>query len=184
MHPLLVDCGMPPRKDVLRNRVRLLQAARTVMHRSGVEASVEEIAATAGVGPSTFYRHFPTKDALLEALLGELTAGAREVADQSARIADPWEAFAFLFAKGCVLNSDDLELFDEIARANRKLERQAGFETERIISAQVNRAQDAGVLRSDVDAEDIAALMRAADSGTPERRERRVHVLLQGLKTS
>jgi AcrR family transcriptional regulator len=175
---------MPPRKDVLRNRARLLRAARTVMRTSGVGASAEEIAAAAGVGPSTFYRHFPTKDALLKALLSELAEGAVEVAEQAADMADPWEAFAHLFSHGCVLDPDDLALFDAIARADRSLAEQAELEIGRVMQEQVKRAQDAGVLRDDVDTTDIAALMRAADDGAPERRDRRVSVLLRGLRAS
>ncbi|TQF69270.1 TetR/AcrR family transcriptional regulator [Rhodococcus spelaei] len=153
-----------------------------MMRTAGMEVSIEEIAATAGVGPSTFYRHFPSKDALLAALLEELGAGAREIAEQASRLPDPWQAFAFVFSNGCVLDPDDLLMFDQIARVSRELGEQAESETASIVTVQVTRAQRAGVLRGDVDATDVAALMRAADGGTPEQRERRVKVLLQGLR--
>lgn len=71
------------RADVRRNRARLLAAARETFQRDGADASLEGIARTAGVGIGTLYRHFPTRQHLLEALLAdayaELAATAREL---------------------------------------------------------------------------------------------------------
>ncbi|CNG67882.1 TetR family protein transcriptional regulator [Mycobacterium tuberculosis] len=71
------------RADVRRNRARLLAAARETFQRDGADASLEGVARTAGVGIGTLYRHFPTRQHLLEALLAdvyaELAATAREL---------------------------------------------------------------------------------------------------------
>lgn len=71
------------RADVRRNRARLLAAARETFQRDGADASLEGVARTAGVGIGTLYRHFPTRQHLLEALLAdvyaELAAAAREL---------------------------------------------------------------------------------------------------------
>ncbi|WP_207929175.1 TetR/AcrR family transcriptional regulator [Actinomadura sp. 6K520] len=71
------------RADVRRNRARLIGAARETFERDGADASLEGVARLAGVGIGTLYRHFPTRQDLLEALLadtyGELAAGAREL---------------------------------------------------------------------------------------------------------
>src|SRR5258707_14809812 len=57
-----------PRADALRNRERVLEAARTVFSPGGPEASLEAVAKTAGVGIGTLYRHFPTREALFDAV--------------------------------------------------------------------------------------------------------------------
>ncbi|MEV5830868.1 helix-turn-helix domain-containing protein [Spirillospora sp. NPDC052242] len=76
------------RSDVRRNRARLLAAAREVFQREGAGASLEAVARRAEVGIGTLYRHFPTRQDLLEALLAgaydDLAARARELADSPA----------------------------------------------------------------------------------------------------
>src|SRR5215831_13115725 len=57
-----------PRSDAQRNRERLLEAAKEAFTRSGANTSLDDIAKEAGVGPGTLYRHFPTREALLEAV--------------------------------------------------------------------------------------------------------------------
>lgn len=61
--------GRKPRADVQRNRAALLEAAQRHFLREGVGASLEAVAKEAGVGPATLYRHFPTREALLAAVL-------------------------------------------------------------------------------------------------------------------
>ncbi len=82
------------RADVRRNRARLLAAAREIFQRDGAGASLEAVARQAGVGIGTLYRHFPTRQHLLEALLAdgyaELAAKAREL------LADPAPGEALL----------------------------------------------------------------------------------------
>src|SRR6476620_917354 len=57
-----------PRTDAQRNRERILEVAKRAFTRSGANASLDDIAKEAGVGPGTLYRHFPTRDELLEAV--------------------------------------------------------------------------------------------------------------------
>jgi AcrR family transcriptional regulator len=57
-----------PRRDAQLNRERILEVAKTAFTRHGAEASLDEIAKQAGVGAGTLYRHFPTRDALIEAV--------------------------------------------------------------------------------------------------------------------
>src|SRR5260221_8230123 len=57
-----------PRTDAQRNRERILEVAKDAFTRSGANASLDDIAKDAGVGPGTLYRHFPTRDALIEAV--------------------------------------------------------------------------------------------------------------------
>src|SRR6202020_67093 len=58
----------PPRADAQRNRERILEVAKKAFTRSGADISLDEVARQAGVGPGTLYRHFPTRDSLLEAV--------------------------------------------------------------------------------------------------------------------
>ncbi|HEY0450853.1 helix-turn-helix domain-containing protein [Actinophytocola sp.] len=75
----------PARSDARRNRDHLLTAGRAVVAEQGTDASLREVARRAGVGIGTLYRHFPNREALLEALLGQgfddLTARAAELGD-------------------------------------------------------------------------------------------------------
>ena len=70
-----------PRTDALRNRERILEVAKEAFTSHGADASLEEIAKQAGVGAGTLYRHFPTRDALIEAVyrseVEKLAAAAR-----------------------------------------------------------------------------------------------------------
>src|ERR1700745_3896339 len=60
--------GRKPRTDALRNRERILEVAKEAFTHSGANTSLDDIAKHAGVGPGTLYRHFPTRDQLLEAV--------------------------------------------------------------------------------------------------------------------
>lgn len=84
--------GRRPRADVQRNRAALLEAAQRHFLRHGVGTSLEAVAREAGVGPATLYRHFPTREALLAAVLqtrsAELVARRAEIA----RLGDAAEA--------------------------------------------------------------------------------------------
>jgi len=81
-----------PRADAQRNRERLLEAARREFRRSGADASLEEIGNQAGVGPGTLYRHFPTRDALIEAVFRDEVAKLSASAQRFAETLPPIEA--------------------------------------------------------------------------------------------
>ena len=73
-----------PRADALKNRERILEEAKQEFTRSGANASLEEIAKKAGVGPGTLYRHFPTREELLVAVYRS------EMEKLAAMLAEPW----------------------------------------------------------------------------------------------
>lgn len=170
-----------PRSDQARNRRRLLDAARTAFAEGGPRVSIEEVARRAGVGATTFYRHFPTKGDLVEALLDDLAEGASKVSAHAGAQIGAWEAFRLVFEEGCVLSPGELALYDALARHSPRSAATARQVTARIIEPHVRRAQAAGVLRPDVTVEDIAALMRMADSNTAAR-PTAMKVLLRGLR--
>src|SRR5258707_11478418 len=81
-----------PRADAVRNRERLLEAAKAVFSAGGPEASLEAVARRAGVGIGTLYRHFPTREALFEAVYRREVQQLVELAEQLRSEAEPVEA--------------------------------------------------------------------------------------------
>ncbi|HVE68365.1 MAG TPA: helix-turn-helix domain-containing protein, partial [Solirubrobacteraceae bacterium] len=73
--PLSPSPERPLRADARRNRERIMEAAREAFAESGLDAQMEDLARRAGVGVGTVYRHFPTKEALVEALVEDYFAG-------------------------------------------------------------------------------------------------------------
>src|ERR1700749_4094753 len=81
-----------PRADAVRNRELVLEAAKAVFSAGGAEASLEAVARRAGVGIGTLYRHFPTREALLEAVYGREAEQLSELAERLQRDVPPVEA--------------------------------------------------------------------------------------------
>src|ERR1700757_2082397 len=81
-----------PRADAIRNRERVLEAAKAVFSQGGAEASLEAVARHAGVGIGTLYRHFPTREALFEAVYRREVEQLSELADDLAGEREPVEA--------------------------------------------------------------------------------------------
>jgi AcrR family transcriptional regulator len=156
--------GRPLRVDAQRNRERLLRAAESVFAQKGSGVGVDEIAAEAGVGTGTFYRHFPTKDALIEAILIDRTR--RLVADAQAYLAaaDPGQAL-FEFLNHLVDESQvKRDLTDALAK--RQLtdilegEGLAVFEQLTAVTSELlQAAQAAGAVRSDITTADLIGLV-------------------------
>lgn len=151
------------RSDAVRNRARVLDAARECFGRDGLDAQMDDIAAIAGVGVGTVYRHFETKDALLEALAADYFVGQNALALQALEVDDPWGAFAGYIRGGAELmasralaqvSADRPELMEAAAQA---ADAEFGFfgTVERLIA----RAQDAGELRPDFELLDVPAIM-------------------------
>src|SRR5246500_926181 len=87
-----VDSIRKPRVDAVRNRERLLEAAKAVFSAGGPEASLEAVARTAGVGIGTLYRHFPTREALFEAVYRREVQQLADLAERLREEAEPVEA--------------------------------------------------------------------------------------------
>src|ERR1700676_1367559 len=81
-----------PRADAARNRERVLEAAKTVFGAGGTEASLEAVARAAGVGIGTLYRHFPTREALFEAVYRREVQQLSELAERLKSEAEPVDA--------------------------------------------------------------------------------------------
>ncbi|MGH3726735.1 MAG: TetR/AcrR family transcriptional regulator [Mycobacterium sp.] len=148
------------RKDARINRERLLSAAREVFSERGFDATLDEIAARAGVGTGTAYRHFRDKYELASEVLGDATEQIASDARAALSIADPWAAIATFCESIAARHAADRGLYETLAGRGRAEDK------ERIwprlvapVTALVERARDAGVIRADTQPEDIAAVL-------------------------
>jgi AcrR family transcriptional regulator len=180
------------RADARRNYQRLLEAAAAAFAEHGTDASMDDIARRAGVGPGTLYRHFPTRHALLEAVYRDqveaLCARAYELGDTL----PPAEALAAWLraVAGYVTTKRGLaealmsgpgERRPEVFADGKRAMREAG-------AALVRRAQEAGQVRADVDVTDLLKLGHAialaaehAPDGS-EQADRMLALVMDGLR--
>ena len=107
------------RADAARNRERVLRAAREAFAESGYGVPLDEIAARAGVGPGTVYRHFPAKEALFEAVVTARITDLVSDAQARAAAADPGEAFFGFLARVAGEAAAKRDLPDAISIAAR-----------------------------------------------------------------
>jgi len=153
----------PQRADARRNRERVLRAAREVFAEEGVEGSVAEIARRAEVGAGTIFRNFPTKRDLLLAALEDSLGEISEAFDAAEAVEDPWDAFVVMFAGTAEVQARNRAFYDalgpELFREPRLQELHAARHVR--TEALVLRAQEAGVLREDLRAEDLPFLLTA-----------------------
>jgi AcrR family transcriptional regulator len=172
-----------PRADAQRNRARILEVARTVVAEQGTQASLRDIARRADVGLGTLYRHFPTRDEMLEALLRErfdrlaAKAGSLEAGRSPEDSLMEWLGD---FAVGAtayrgLTSSMMATLGDESSslHASCLAMRQAAGRL-------LQNAQDTGHIRPDVDGTDLFALVSAVGwiaEQAPSLASRREHLL-------
>jgi AcrR family transcriptional regulator len=152
---------MTLRADAQRNLDALLGAAAECFAEQGVDVSVDEIARRAGVGHGTVFRRFPTKNALLAAVLEvqlrELTAEAEGAAQDD----DAGEAFARFVRHGADAYARNRALIDALKRCEHT---PSADELLEAVQGLVERAQRAGVVRSGVTAVDVLTLLPTASS--------------------
>jgi len=171
-----------PRKDVQRNRRRLVTAAREVFTEQGPEVSLDEIARRACVGPTTLYRHFADKEELVAAVLDDLVAGVRETADAAVDATDPLDAFRSMFVDSCDLSDAESETFLRLAASSSRASAHAQRLISELVEPVTTRLRECGGLHPGISADDIAMLIRmtvAADD--PAGRAKAVQVMLAGL---
>ncbi len=179
----------PLRADAARNRARVILAAGKVFSERGVEAQIEDVAQAAGVGVGTVYRHFATKDALIDALLTarftELTARMRTKLE----IEDPWEAVEQAFVTTAELQSEDRCLAGALGERKRAFVADAPImeELRGVWGELLGRAQAHGVVRTDLSVSDVPNLMCGLANvvgSAPDRAswQRYLTIVLDGLR--
>ncbi|MEE1822247.1 TetR/AcrR family transcriptional regulator [Streptomyces sp. BE20] len=190
VEPAPPSAGRAPRADARRNRDRVLEVAAEVVAEQGAQASLRDVARRADVGLGTLYRHFPTRDALLEALLRRRFELLADRADALAVAGPPERALRvwlheFTLGAGAYqgLSTALLATLGDpgspLHAACLTMRRACG----RLLSA----AQRDGLVRADVDAVDLFALANAlawiADQAPSlaERRDRLFGLVLDGL---
>jgi AcrR family transcriptional regulator len=150
----------PLRADAERNRERILAAAAELYAERGLDVSLDDIAAHAGVGVGTVYRRFPDKEALIDALFEVKIDAAVSLADAALEIEDPWEGLVTWMRGMCRLQAEDRGFKDALLMRDRGRDRMAAAR-ERIAPRALrlfSRAQEAGAVRADLGPFDIPML--------------------------
>ena len=178
----------PTRADAQRNYERLIAAARDVFATEGGGASMEAIAREAGVGVGTLYRHFPQRIDVVEAVYRDDVDQLVATADQVTAEFDPWPAVvAFLeafarYAQGKRTFLNELhEAFDKHPDLKLRSKERIDDAMDRII----RRAQDAGVIRTDVNGAELMQLvspMCVNATLSKDQSNRLLNMILDGLR--
>jgi AcrR family transcriptional regulator len=150
----------PLRADAARNRARVLEVAYQTFAQQGLSVPIDEIARRAGVGAGTVYRHFPTKEALFRAIVANRLQRLIDYATPLMDADDPGAAFfAFL---ALLVEEKDQGLVEALAGVGFNIATTMP-DVEReflaMLGGLLTRAQRAGAVRSDVDVDDVKALL-------------------------
>jgi AcrR family transcriptional regulator len=187
------DDSRPLRADAQRNRARILDAAEVVLADQGLAAPIDDVAREAGVGIGTVYRHFPTKEALFEAVVVNRVQRLVEDAQALADADDPGEAFFGFMTRWAEYGATSKALSDGLADTGVDVKAATSDAKQQLRDAVqhlLSRAQRAGAIRNDVRIDDLWSLLAgvclaAAHNGyDPTLRARAVAVVCDGLRPS
>lgn len=179
------------RSHARRNHELLVAAAHEVFAERGVDASLEEIARRAGVGVGTLYRHFATRDALVEAVFERRIGDFAAVAERGTAEPDAWAALVGLLEGMLEIQAGDRMLKDVFLRPPPGTGRvqQAREELRRSFEAVLARARGEGLLRGDFTFPDLvllfwsfSPLIDATAEVSPSAWRRHLHWLLDGMR--
>jgi AcrR family transcriptional regulator len=182
--------GRPLRADARRNRQRVLEVAFAVFAAEGLAVPVHEIARRAGVGTGTVSRHFPTKDALFEAVFLDRVDRLADCARSLAAAADPGAAFVEFFSLLVAEGAANRGLAEALAGTGFDLQAAASGPERDVMAALRDllvRAQAAGALRDDIEIDDVKALLEgvlARERGAADAaaRDRMIAIISAGLR--
>jgi len=160
---MTVDAGhvagsRKPRADAQRNRERLIEAAKTAFRDMGPDASLDEIARRAGLGIGTLYRHFPTREAIVEAVYRREVGRLAAAAPRLLASAPPGEAlrqWMRLFVDYVATKRVVAAALSAVVGGPGQLYAASGTQISGAMSLLVERAAAAGDIRSDVDPGDL-----------------------------
>ena len=178
------------RADAQRNLDRVLEAAAAAFAEYGPDVSVTEIARRAGVGNATVFRRFPSKEALIAAVVSERLGELADSAEALIEEPDAGAAFEQFVWQISEIHARDRALYEgaprcseipEVANAKQRLHG--------LVEQLVTRAQDEGSLRRDIQADDVPVLigstiLGSSQAGDPDAWRRYIAVVLAGLRSS
>jgi AcrR family transcriptional regulator len=178
-----------PRSDAQRNRERILEVARQVFTRRGADASMDEIAKRAKIGPGTLYRHFPTRDDLLATVyITEVEKLAAAQKRLSAELApnEALRAWLLVFIDYIAAKKIIAPALNAMAGGPSRVFQQSGQVMEEAANSLASRAIASGDLRPDVDPMDLLRALyglsiNSADNWSSKARTF-VDILLQGSR--
>lgn len=178
------------RADAMKNRQRILDAAEAVFASEGLSVPVDVVAERAGVGVGTLYRHFPTKEALFEAIVITRLEALVELSKEAAEVGDAGEAlYSFLqtFGRQASMKHDIVDAL-AVAGVDIKSRCTTTFEElQRGLGHLLDRAAKAGAVRDDVTTAEVIGLVvgachAAEQSGLAATPEHMIGVVCDGLR--
>jgi AcrR family transcriptional regulator len=182
------DQSRPLRADAARNRARVLQVAYETFAAEGLSVPIDEIARRAGVGAGTVYRHFPTKESLLQAIVADRVQRMVDTA-RALRAGDPGHALLTFLTLMVEEGASDQGLVDALAGIGFDIAQAAPEAEQSFMDALgdlLARAQQAGTVRPDVDVRDVKILLVGCQamqrySGDDQQTRRLVQIMSDGL---
>jgi AcrR family transcriptional regulator len=182
--------GRKPRSDAQRNRDRILEVAKEAFARSGANTSLDDIAKQAGVGAGTLYRHFPTRDALLEAVyraeVEKLAAAERELSWKLPPV-EALRAWMLLFVDYIAAKQIIASALNTLVGRPAKVYEGSRAQIQRAIETLVKHAIKSGDIRKDLEPFDLLrALIGVSNVATgpdwQESARRLVDILIKGSR--
>ena len=194
MSPKTVPDTAPrkPRADALRNRRRLVDAAKLAFAQRGTAASLEEIARVAGVGIGTLYRHFPTRDALVEQVYRDearqLAEAARRLGEESSPPLEALRRWLLLFVDHLVTKQSMAVLLNGLADGPADLYASSAALVRDAITSLVERAVASGVARVEVEPLDLLRALAgvakiSSGASWADNARNFVDILIGGIRT-
>ena len=178
------------RSDAARNRKRILEVAKAAFTRYGADASLDEIAKQAGIGAGTLYRHFPTRDALIEGVYQNEVETLAAAADRFGKTMSPIEAlraWMLLFVDYIAAKHIIAPALNSVVGGPIRLYEGSRGLIQGAVDQLVKRAKRSGDLRKDLDASDLLrALIGASHVGFgsdwQQSARRLVEILIAGSR--
>lgn len=182
--------GRKPRADAARNRALLLETAKTVFAQKGSSASLDEIAKAAGVGIGTLYRHFPTRDALIEQVYRKETMQLAEAADALLTTHKPAEAlrqWLLLYIDYFTTKQIMAQAISSLAGGTAALYAISTTLLSTAVTRLATKAEESGEIHLTVPPLDLVRAVSGVASlstgpGWEENARRLVDVLIEGMK--
>ncbi|MET7993135.1 TetR/AcrR family transcriptional regulator [Amycolatopsis sp. NPDC005232] len=181
----------PLRRDAELNRRRILESARAVFGKRGLEATLDDVAHHAGLGVGTVYRRFPSKEHLVEAMFVEQLQDIADLAEQALGAEDPWDGFVDFVWRTVELHSADRGLREIMLSKAFGHEHVAEVKAHMVplITRLMERAQESGQLRADLVPTDlplihqmVGAAVEYTSAVEPHLWRRCLALILDGLR--